>query len=115
VGRQKVIIFIRAGGPCADVACDQHRLASGLLNQPVRFPRVTRGASERIFWGSSRLPSCFAAEPKTPEMMVELMEGGFAPVAKVFCYLLLAKRHSSSRCTNIETSIRPKRDDFLWQ
>jgi len=48
-------------------------------------------------------------------MMVELMEGGFAPVAKVFCYLLLAKRHSSSRCTNIETSIRPKRDDFRWQ
>jgi len=90
VGRQKVIIFIRAGGPCADVACDQHRLASVLLNQPVRFPRVTRGASERIFSGSSRLPSCFAAEPKIHEMVVELIGRGFAPVATVF-HLLLGK------------------------
>ena len=72
----------------ADVACDQHRLASGLLNQPVRFPRVTRGASERIFSGSSRLPSCFAAEPKIHEMVVELIGRGFAPVAKVFDLLL---------------------------
>jgi hypothetical protein len=61
---------------------------------------------DEFFSGSSRLPSCLAAEPKTPEMLVELIGRGFAPVATVF---------HSSRCANTETSIRPKRDDFLLQ
>jgi hypothetical protein len=51
---------------------------------------------------------------KAPEMMIELMGRGFAPVTTVF-HLLLAKRHGSSRCTNTEISILPKRDDFIWQ
>jgi hypothetical protein len=42
------------------------------------------------------------------------MGHGFAPAATVF-HLLLAKRDSTSRRANTETSIRPKRDDFLWQ
>jgi hypothetical protein len=69
-----------------------------------------------IFW-IGRKPSCevsMASASQKPEMMVELIGRGFVPVATVF-HLLLAKRHSSSRCANTETSIRPKRDDFLWQ
>src|SRR5262249_49884135 len=60
----------------------------------LRGPAISPEARvDKFFSGSSRLPSCFAAEPKTPEMMVELMDRGFAPVATIFLIYLLAKRH----------------------